>query len=151
MAVPGRLPSGYHRDLQLTKEPLLRGLDTVLEMLEMMAFAIRQLEVDEERCGAAIGPDLLVTDAVYRRVKEEGVPFRAAYREAAAAVARGELPEPPPGPAVVAARRREGELGRPGFGALARRIAAARRRADRERRQFETALEWLAGAGDRAR
>ncbi|RMF74693.1 MAG: argininosuccinate lyase [Acidobacteria bacterium] len=145
MAVCGRLPSGYHRDLQLTKGALLRGLDTVEEMLAMTARAVPQLEIDEQACRAALGADLLATDEVFRRVREDGTPFRTAYREVAAEVAAGREPPVPSAREILSARRHEGGAGRPGIAALQRRIAAAARRVEAKRRAFDAAMARLAG------
>jgi len=111
-ALTGKLPSGYHRDLQLTKEPLFRGLDTVREMLEMNAHALCELRVDTERCEAAVAGELLVTDEVFRRVRE-GTPFRTAYAEVSAAVKSGESLPVPDKAEVLAARDHRGGAGRP--------------------------------------
>ncbi len=91
-AIYGPLPAGYHRDLQLTKEPFLEAMQGLLDMLTAVGAVLDGLELDAERCRAAVLPATAATDAVYRRVAA-GTPFRQAYREAA----RGELPplEPP--------------------------------------------------------
>ncbi len=151
MAVSGRLPSGYHRDLQLTKGVLMRGLDLVDEMLAMTARAVPALEVDEAACARALGPDLLATDEVCRRVREDGTPFRVAYREVAAEIADGRMPDVPSEREILAARRHLGGLGRPGIATLRRRIAAARRRVGRERERFDAAMARLAGRAGRTR
>ena len=92
MSVAGSLPGGYHRDMQLTKGPMMEGIDTVHAMLVMVATSVPRLGVDAERCAAAVGGDLLATDEVYRRVRE-GTPFRAAYREVASEIKDGaEIP-----------------------------------------------------------
>ncbi len=44
------LPSGYHRDLQLTKEPLMRGLDETLSSVRIMGLVLGALIVDAEKC-----------------------------------------------------------------------------------------------------
>ena len=44
LMLKGKLTSGYHRDAQLLKEPLFRGLCRTREMLEMMAFALPALQ-----------------------------------------------------------------------------------------------------------
>jgi len=77
-ALAGNLISGYHRDLQLTKEPLMRGLDSARACAVIMALVVEGLEVDEERCRAAMSEELFATAEVYRLV-EQGVPFRDAY------------------------------------------------------------------------
>src|SRR6185503_3966252 len=45
----GKLTGGYHRDFQLLKEPLFRGLDRTGSMLAMMAHAVPKLGVNAER------------------------------------------------------------------------------------------------------
>jgi len=81
-AVFGALPSGYHRDLQATKEPFVEGMVGATDLLAVARPVLEGLEVDAERCRAALLPSTAATDEVYRRVAE-GVPFRTAYREVA--------------------------------------------------------------------
>ncbi|MFZ5789056.1 MAG: argininosuccinate lyase, partial [Acidobacteriota bacterium] len=145
MAVAGGLPGGYHRDLQLTKGPLLRGLDTAREMLGMVALAVPRLNVDQEACRYAVTGDLLATDEVYRRVRA-GESFRAAYRAVSAEVAAGR-----PVPAlddrrILASRRQLGGAGAPGLDRVSREIAGWRRRIERRAESFARALSSLAGA-----
>ena len=45
---------GYHRDFQLLKEPLMRGIERTDEMLAMLALAVPRLEVDRARGRAAL-------------------------------------------------------------------------------------------------
>jgi argininosuccinate lyase len=86
LSIRARLTSGYHRDYQLLKEPLMRGIERARATIEMAARALPRLEVDRPRARAALAGDALATDEVMRRV-EAGVPFRAAYREVADALA----------------------------------------------------------------
>ena len=86
-AIYGPLPAGYQRDLQLTKEPFLEGMQSLVDMLHAFGTVLASLDVDVERCRQAVLPATGATDAVYRRVAE-GVSFRRAYREAAS----GEAP-----------------------------------------------------------
>lgn len=81
-SMTANLTSGYHRDLQLTKEPVMRGLKTTRESLEIMAYAVGNMEVNEDRCAAAMTEELYATERAYQLVKE-GVPFRDAYRKIA--------------------------------------------------------------------
>jgi argininosuccinate lyase len=83
-ALYGPLPAGYHRDLQLTKEPFLEGMRSLVDMLQALEAVLAGIEVDRERCRRAVLPATATTDAVYARVAE-GVPFRRAYRDAARA------------------------------------------------------------------
>ncbi|MBM3284632.1 MAG: hypothetical protein FJY81_02045, partial [Candidatus Aminicenantes bacterium] len=73
------LPSGYHRDLQLTKEPLIRGFRKTLETIEVMSLVLENLQIDKERCRKACTEDIYAADRVYELVKK-GVAFRDAYR-----------------------------------------------------------------------
>jgi len=70
---------GYHRDLQLTKEPFLRALDAALETVAIMAPVFDQMEVDAEACTLAMTHELYATEQAYRLVVDEGIPFRDAY------------------------------------------------------------------------
>ena len=81
-AVFGPLTSGYHRDLQLTKEPFLEGMQGAADLLAAMQPVLGGLTVDAERCRAAMLRTIGATDEVFRRVGE-GEPFRSAYREVA--------------------------------------------------------------------
>jgi argininosuccinate lyase len=88
--VIAKLPSGYHRDLQLVKKPLFRGLDSVRASARVMAHALAGIELLPERLAAVMAdPDLRATERVYRLVVEHGVPFRDAYRQVKEEVARG--------------------------------------------------------------
>lgn len=80
----GGLSAGYHRDLQLTKEPFLEGLVSATDCLTTMHPLLSALEVDAERCREAILPATAATDAVYDDVAG-GVAFREAYQRVAKA------------------------------------------------------------------
>ncbi len=82
-AVFSPLSSGYHRDLQLTKEPFLEGMQTCLDMMAAMAPALESMKVHPDRCAAAMERSIGSTDAVFARVAV-GEPFRAAYKAVAA-------------------------------------------------------------------
>ncbi|MDP7080483.1 MAG: argininosuccinate lyase [Candidatus Undinarchaeales archaeon] len=74
------LISGYHRDYQLTKGPVLTGLDTTKHCLVIMAAVIQEMVVNEENCRKAMTDELYATEEVYKLVRE-GVPFRDAYKQ----------------------------------------------------------------------
>jgi argininosuccinate lyase len=150
MRIKAGLTGGYHRDFQLLKEPLLRGLDRTGELLGMLAHAIPRLAVDRERGAAALDGAALATDEVMRRV-EGGRPFRIAYREVAAALKAGERFPPPGRTAVVARRKGSGNLGNLGLSGAAARLRTARSWGNRQRRQFDRAMARLAGPRRRTR
>jgi argininosuccinate lyase len=78
LAIAAKLPSGYHRDLQLMKAPLFRGIDLAADTLEVMAAAIPEIRFHSERI--TLAPELFAAEEAYRLVLEEGIPFREAYR-----------------------------------------------------------------------
>jgi argininosuccinate lyase len=144
MQVAAKLTGGYHRDFQLLKEPLFRGLGRTGEMLGMLVRAVPMLQVDAARCAAALAGGALATDEVMRRV-EGGEAFRAAYRDVAAAIKRGETFPAPGATELLARRRSTGGAGNPELGVARSRIGASRRWAQRERTRFERAMARLAG------
>jgi argininosuccinate lyase len=142
--IKSKLGSGYHRDFQLLKEPLMRGLERTAGILGVVAAALPRLEVDRARCAAALAGGALTTDEVMRRV-EEGLAFRAAYRDVATALARGERFDAPSHGRIVARRRSTGGIGDLGLAEARTRVRAARGWERRQRRRFDTALGRLAG------
>ena len=144
LQIRSKLSSGYHRDFQLLKEPLMRGLDRAEAMLVAMADALPRLGVDRERCAAALEGGTLATDEVMRRV-EAGTAFRLAYRDVAAAIRRGEAFDPPPRTQVIARRRSTGGLGDLGLREAGARARRARRWGRAERARFDRAMGRLIG------
>ncbi|HEX6851118.1 MAG TPA: argininosuccinate lyase [Candidatus Polarisedimenticolaceae bacterium] len=132
IAIAGKLPSGYHRDLQMLKAPLMTGLDHAEAMAAIVAFAVARLGVHRERCAAALDAGTYATHAAYARVRD-GEPFRMAYRAVAEAIARGEdLP-------------RRGSTAPLDLKGLRADLASARRRLDARRRRFDRAIARLTG------
>lgn len=74
------LPSGYHRDLQFTKPPLIRGLGFAMQALAIVPGLVREMRLDADRMRAAISAETFATDAVME-LAASGVPFRSAYRQ----------------------------------------------------------------------
>jgi argininosuccinate lyase len=74
------LISGYHRDIQLTKEAVIHGFSTVLESIHVTGLIFQNLKVIEENCEVAMTDELFAAEKAYKLVKQ-GVPFRDAYRE----------------------------------------------------------------------
>jgi len=74
------LISGYHRDIQLTKEAIIRGFSTVLESIHVTGLIFQNLKVIEENCDVAMTDELYAAEKAYKLV-QQGIPFREAYRE----------------------------------------------------------------------
>jgi argininosuccinate lyase len=82
LAVCAKLPSGYHRDLQLLKFPLFRGIDLALETLALVPAAVGALTFHPERI--RLDDSIHAAEEANRLVVAEGIPFREAYRRVAA-------------------------------------------------------------------
>jgi argininosuccinate lyase len=89
------LPSGYHRDLQASKGAIVHGFGRGLAALELLPDLLTNLEWREERLRAAIDSGMYATDVAVEAAIA-GVPFRDAYKAAAASAAsagQGRTPE----------------------------------------------------------
>jgi len=76
------LISGYNRDLQLTKEPVLKSIATTIDSMKIAVLLFDGLAVNRERCEQAMSSELFATERAYELVKS-GVPFRDAYQQVA--------------------------------------------------------------------
>ena len=82
LGITEKLGSGYHRDLQLIKPPLFRGIDSCSQTLDILPSAL---------AGVAFRPDKIRLDpgidaaaAANALVAREKIPFREAYQRVAA-------------------------------------------------------------------
>ena len=75
------LPSGYQRDLQLTKAPLIRGMEASLQALAIVPALVQGMAFKPVRMREAISTDMYATDIALEQAAA-GVPFREAYLEA---------------------------------------------------------------------
>ena len=72
------LPSGYHRDLQLTKRSLINGFHTSLQSLDIIPALLKTIKINKTNSNKYIDNEMKMTDKVYSLVSD-GVPFRDAY------------------------------------------------------------------------
>lgn len=84
-SILSKLPSGYSRDLQLTKEALVESFEITLASLKIFILVIKHLRVNAENCMKGCAPELFATDYAYNLVKI-GIPFRDAYIQAAKSI-----------------------------------------------------------------
>ncbi|MBU0979671.1 MAG: argininosuccinate lyase [Nanoarchaeota archaeon] len=88
------LPSGYNRDLQLTKRPVMESFDITLSSLAIMKRIVKELKVNNKRCLSACSPGLWATEEADKLVKG-GMPFRQAYKEVASRLDKLKRPAKP--------------------------------------------------------
>jgi argininosuccinate lyase len=110
--VPGQLtllttnlPSGYHRDLQLTKEVLLPAIENLKSCLEMATEGLREIRVRRDILDDPKYDYLFSVDALNQLVSD-GLPFRDAYRYMAASIEDGSYK-----PVKSASHTHQGSLG----------------------------------------
>ena len=85
LGITQKLTSGYHRDLQLIKAPLFRGVDSCLQTLDILPPALDGVSFVAKRIH--LDPTIHAAAEANALVVEEGVPFREAYRRIAAKLA----------------------------------------------------------------
>ena len=82
------LPSGYHRELQLAKGPIIDAVQELKSCLDILLFSLPQLKVsqnttDQKKYDYLFSVDSLNADVI------AGKPFRDAYRELGEAIENG--------------------------------------------------------------
>lgn len=82
-AITAGLPSGYHRDLQITKGPLFAGVTAACDALRAMRLVLDGLAIDAAACAAALTDEVYATERALALVAQ-GVPFRDAHHRVAA-------------------------------------------------------------------
>lgn len=137
------LPSGYNRDLQETKEPMMRALDTALAMLRVVELTARTLVVNRDRLARSFTPELLATDEVFSRV-QSGMSFRDAYRAVAAELDTLSGVPADPG-AVIARRTSTGTPGNPDLSYVRERLMVCETERQAEHDRIAAAIAVLAG------
>ena len=80
MMIMNNLPSGYFRDLQIIKEVFLPAFQELRDVLQMSAYIIRKMEVNEEILSDP-RYDLMFSVEEVNRLAAEGMPFRDAYKK----------------------------------------------------------------------
>lgn len=86
------LISGYHRDLQETKEPFMKASGLISDTLKVMKVVFENIEFNEEAAIASLTPGIFATDIAFKAVAG-GMPFRDAYKKAAKEIENIEVNE----------------------------------------------------------
>jgi argininosuccinate lyase len=137
------LPSGYNRDVQETKEPVMRAIDTILDMLAVATITAQGIEVDRARLESGFSPGIMATDEVFKLV-QAGESFRDAYRLVAE-----KLSDVPPATgdfeSVAKRRTSRGAPGNPGLDLQAERLAERENALGNEKTRVHEAVRKTAG------
>ena len=81
------LPSGYHREMQLAKGPIIEAIQEIKSCLEMMCFSLKSIEVMDQSPNEKY-KYMYSVDTLNEWVKE-GMPFREAYQKMGKLIAEG--------------------------------------------------------------
>ena len=79
-AITNNLPSGYFRDMQLTKEILLPAFDEMKDCLRMTTYIVSRIEVNTDILASGIYDNMFTVEEV-NRLTAAGMPFRDAYKK----------------------------------------------------------------------
>ncbi len=145
-----QLPYGYNRDVQETKEALVRGFDVTRPALRIMARFVAGTTVNAARLRAAFTPDVFATDAALDLVAA-GTPFRDAYQQVKERLAALPAVEPRAPAAAIANKTSLGAPGALELAGLDRRCRAADLWARREKARFDKVVARLLRARAPAR
>lgn len=80
VSMSSNLISGYNRDLQDVKKPLMESFATTLGSLQVTGILLQNITPNKEVLKQAMTDDLFATEKVMELVKK-GIPFREAYQK----------------------------------------------------------------------
>ena len=133
------LISGYHRDFQETKKPLMTGVEVTHSALEVCALVMGRLKVNAQQCIDAFSKEVFATDRVLEMVKQ-GKPFRDAYREVAETLDSTPMEDPA---ANIQKKTHIGATGNLGLDLTRERLDEQRAWSGQARRTWESAVRRL--------
>lgn len=110
------LPSGYHRDLQLTKEILFPAIVELKNCLQMATFMLEHIVV-KENLAADERYNLLFSVESVNELVLQGVPFRDAYRQVGKMIEEGRFQ-----PRKEVHHTHTGSVGKPGNDGIVNRM-----------------------------
>src|ERR1051326_9254162 len=94
MLMTAKLPSGYHRDLQLVKEHLFPAFQMLKDCMKMAGLMLSGIQIKKDILNDDKYKYLFTVDQVNKLVMQ-GVPFRDAYKIIGRQVDDGSFTPPP--------------------------------------------------------
>lgn len=80
VSMTANLPSGYNRDLQDMKKPVIESLEVTLDSLKAAKILVENIKPNEKKLKAAMTPELFATEKALNLAKN-GQSFRDAYKK----------------------------------------------------------------------
>lgn len=87
------LPSGYHREMQLFKGKMIKGIDSIKDCLTILNSTIKEVQIRKNIMEDGIYTYAFTVDALNELV-QKGVPFRDAYKQVGQQVEEGTFVPP---------------------------------------------------------
>ncbi|MBI2653190.1 argininosuccinate lyase [Candidatus Woesearchaeota archaeon] len=143
-SIISKLQSGYNRDLQLTKEPLMESFEIALSALNIFKIVIEKIQVNKDKCISACTPDLFATEHAYELVKK-GIPFRDAYKQTAKNI--NKLPKINP-IKNIQSKKHIGATGNLGLEKIKEKIKLLQKKIDTEIEKFSSKAKSLVNKND---
>ncbi len=137
--IVGSLPSGYNRDVQLTKEPLMVALELTISTVSVCRLVVSGMEVNPGDMESALVPSLFAADGALEQTLL-GKPFREAYMEFKDDSRWSRTSED-----IFRGKDYPGAPGNPGLEAIGRDINEQRARVCRERERVRDTFDRLMG------
>jgi len=85
------LLSGYNRDLQLIKKPVMGSVAIVWDSIAVVRLFVESIKPKQEAIEKKITKEIFMADIANSLVKEQGMPFRDAYLQAKKGMDSGEI------------------------------------------------------------
>ncbi len=87
------LPSGYHREMQLFKGPIMQAIDNIKSCLSILTSSIKEVQVKSDILTDDKYVHIFSVDALHELI-QKGIPFRDAYVQIGNAINKGEFVPP---------------------------------------------------------
>ncbi|MEC7454000.1 MAG: argininosuccinate lyase, partial [Bacteroidota bacterium] len=87
------LPSGYHREMQLFKGPIMQAIDDIKSCLSILTSSIKEVRVKSDILTDDKYANIFSVDALHELI-QKGIPFRDAYVQIGDAINKGEFVPP---------------------------------------------------------
>ncbi len=87
------LPSGYHREMQLFKGPIMQAIDDIKSCLSILTSSIKEVQVKSDILTDDKYEHIFSVDALHELI-QKGIPFRDAYVQIGDAINKGEFVPP---------------------------------------------------------
>jgi argininosuccinate lyase len=133
------LYSGYNRDFQLTKEPLMKGLELAEDTTKIIELVVNGVKVDKENCIKGCTPEVFATDYALKLVLD-GVPFRDAYRKVADNIHQLKVID---AVKTIKGRKHLGSTGNLGLDKVKSKVSSEKKALDKDKSSFDSKLKKL--------